>query len=159
LKKSFTLSKNKLVVAVIGGHRCNNEVEEISIKLGNLLAKVGVIVVCGGLSGVMEAVCKGVDSEGGLSIGILPGEDKKSANPYVGIVIPTGLGYTRNTIVVSCADIIIALPGEYGTLSEIAFALNMKKPVIGIGSWDIKGMRQVKTPQEAVEIVKQLTSL
>jgi uncharacterized protein (TIGR00725 family) len=157
LKKPF-LSHKRLIVAVIGGHKCSLEVEQKAIKLGNLLAKVGVILVCGGLGGVMEAVSKGMCDAGGLSVGILPGEDKASANPYIDIPIATGLGYTRNTIVAGCADIVIALPGEYGTLSEIAFALNMKKPVIGIGAWDIKGVRQVKTPEEAIELVKKLTS-
>ena len=155
MKKTFLSSNRKTLIAVIGGHKCNNEVEQISIKLGNLLAKVGVILICGGLSGVMEAVSKGMYDEGGMTIGLLPGEDKNTANPYIDIPIATGLGYTRNTIVVGCADIVIALPGEYGTLSEIAFALNMKKPVIGIGSWAIKGIKQVKTPQEAIELVKQ----
>lgn len=150
------MKKNKLLVAVIGGHKCNQEVEQIAIKLGNLLAKVGVTVVCGGLGGVMEAVSKGVHEGGGLTVGILPGENKDSANSYIDIPISTGLGNTRNTIVAGCADIIVALPGEYGTLSEIAFALNMKKPVIGIGSWEIKGMQQVKTAEEAVEIIKGL---
>lgn len=154
-KLSLPLDK-KLLVAVVGGHKCSEEVEQKAIKLGKLLAEVGVILVCGGLSGVMESVSKGMHSAGGITVGILPGEDKKAANPYVDIPISTGLGYTRNTIVAGCADIIIALPGEYGTLSEIAFALNMKKPVIGIGSWDIKGMKQVKTPEEAVEIVRSM---
>jgi len=154
LKKLSFSSNRKLLVAVVGGHKCTYEVEQIAIKLGKLLAKVGVILVNGGLSGVMEATSKGMREAGGVTVGILPGEDKKAANPYVDIPIATGLGYTRNTIVAGCADIIIALPGEYGTLSEIAFALNMKKPVVGIGSWDIKGMKQAKTAEEAVEIVK-----
>jgi uncharacterized protein (TIGR00725 family) len=154
LKKPLSPSK-KVLVAVIGGHKCNTKVEEIATKLGNLLAKVGVILVCGGLGGVMMAVSKGMHLGGGITVGILPAEDKNSANPYVDIPIATGLGYTRNTIVVGSADVIIALPGEYGTLSEIAFALNMKKLVIGIGSWDIKGMRKAKTPEEAVEALKE----
>lgn len=143
-------------MAVIGGHKCTKEVGEICENLGKLLAKVGAIVVCGGLGGVMEHISKGVQEAGGLTIGILPGEDKTTANPYIDIPIATGLGYTRNTIVAGCADVVIALPGAYGTLSEIAFALNMKKSVIGLGSWDIKGMRQVKTPQEAVAELKKL---
>jgi len=142
--------KKKLMVAVIGGHACDAKVEEISIKLGELLAKVGAIIVTGGLKGVMEAVSKGAKNGEGLTVGILPSEDKNAANPYVDIPIPTGLGYTRNTIVAGCADVVIALPGEYGTLSEIAFALNMKKPVIGLGSWAIPGVLEVKTAEEAV---------
>ena len=153
------LSSNKLIVAVIGGHKCEQKVGEIGEKIGKFLAEVGAIVVCGGLGGVMERVSKGCHEAGGLTVGILPGEDKAAANAYIDIPIPTGLGYTRNTIVAACADIVIALPGEYGTLSEIAFALNMKKPVIGIGSWDIKGMKQVKTAQEAIEKVKEIAGL
>ncbi|MFH0877089.1 MAG: TIGR00725 family protein [Candidatus Omnitrophota bacterium] len=154
----MSISKKKTIVAVIGGHKCSNEVEEIAMKLGKLLAKVGVTLVCGGLNGVMKAVSRGMQEGGGVTVGILPGENKQDANPYVDIPIPTGLGYTRNTLVAGCADIIIALAGEYGTLSEIAFALNMKKPVIGIGSWDIKGMRQVNTPEEAVALVKTIVN-
>lgn len=152
------MKKNKLLVAVIGGHSCTHEVEQLAIKLGNLLSKVGVTVVCGGLGGVMKAVAKGVHDRGGLTVGILPGEDKSSANSYIDIPISTGLGNTRNTIVAGCADIIVALPGEYGTLSEIAFALNMRKPVIGIGSWEIKGMQQAATPEEAVGIIEKMMS-
>jgi len=105
----------------------------------------------------MEAVSRGAKNRGGLTVGILPSEDKNAANPYVDIPIPTGLGYTRNTIVAGCADAVIALPGEYGTLSEIAFALNMKKPVIGLGSWTIPGVLEVKTAEEAVAKVLELT--
>jgi uncharacterized protein (TIGR00725 family) len=121
----MSLSKNgqkRLIVAVVGGHACDAKVEQIAIKLGELLAKVGVILVTGGLKGVMEAVSRGAKNGGGLTVGILPSEDKNAANPYIDIPIPTGLGYTRNTIVAGCADAVIALPGEYGTLSEIAFA-------------------------------------
>ncbi|MDD2866470.1 MAG: TIGR00725 family protein [Candidatus Omnitrophica bacterium] len=156
----MSLSKNgkkRVIVAVVGGHTCDAKVEQIAIKLGELLAKVGVIIVTGGLKGVMEAVSRGAKNRGGLTVGILPSEDKNAANPYVDIPIPTGLGYTRNTIVAGCADAVIALPGEYGTLSEIAFALNMKKPVIGLGSWTIPGVLEVKTAEEAVAKVLELT--
>jgi uncharacterized protein (TIGR00725 family) len=156
----MSLSKNgqkRLIVAVVGGHACDAKVEQIAIKLGELLAKVGVILVTGGLKGVMEAVSRGAKNGGGLTVGILPSEDKNAANPYIDIPIPTGLGYTRNTIVAGCADAVIALPGEYGTLSEIAFALNMKKPVIGLGSWAIPGILEVKTAEEAVAKVLELT--
>ena len=104
----------------------------------------------------MKAVSKGAKDRGGLTIGILPQATKEVANPYVDIPIATGLGYTRNTIVVGCADAVVAFEGEYGTLSEIAFALNMKKPVIGIGSWDIPGVTQVKTPEEAIKEIEKI---
>ncbi|MEK6714607.1 MAG: TIGR00725 family protein [Candidatus Omnitrophota bacterium] len=149
------MDKNKLIISVIGGHSCAQEVEQIAHKLGKNIAKVGAILVCGGLSGVMKAVCKGAKEEKGVTVGVLPGEDKQSANPYVDIPIATGLGYTRNTIVTGCADIVIALPGEYGTLSEIGFALNAKKPVIGIGTWDIPGIIKVKDADEAIGYIKK----
>jgi uncharacterized protein (TIGR00725 family) len=153
----MTRSKPKtLTIAVIGGHNCSKQVEELAHNLGKNIAKVGYNLVCGGLGGVMEAVSRGCKEEGGLTIGILPGEDKKSANPFIDIVIPTGLGYTRNTLVVQTGDVVLALPGEYGTLSEIAFALVLKKPVIGIGSWDIPGVIQVKTVTQAMEKLAEI---
>ncbi len=156
MKKPYSYSNKKLLVAVIGGNKCSAEVEQICLKLGKLLAEVGAILICGGLSGVMNAVSKGAHDAGGLTVGILPGPDKGSANPHIDIPIATGLGYARNAIVAGSADIVIALSGEYGTLSEIAFALNKRKPVIGIGTWDIKGIMQVKTPEEAIEMVKTI---
>lgn len=143
---------SKVIIAVCGGHKCNKEVEQLAHKIGENIAKVGAILVCGGLGGVMQAVCQGAKQAGGLTIGILPSEDKNSANPHVDIPIPTGFGYTRNTLVVGAADVIIALPGEYGTLSEIAFALNAKKPVIGLQTWNIKGVISARDADEAVEL-------
>jgi hypothetical protein len=144
-----------MIIGVIGSHRIETKVEELAYKLGKNIAKVGAMLVCGGLSGVMEAVAKGAREAGGITIGIIPGEDKTEANPYIDIVIPTGLGLARNTLVVRTADVIIALPGEYGTLSEIAFALNINKPVIGLDTWDIPGVVKVKTPEEAIERAKE----
>ncbi len=102
----------------------------------------------------MEAVSKGVKEGGGVTIGLLPSDRKNDANPFIDIPIATGLGNTRNTLVVGCADIVVALPGRYGTLSEVAFALNAGKPVIGLGSWKIPGVAQVKTPAQAAKRIK-----
>lgn len=135
--------KKQLIIAVIGGNKCSNKVEQIAHKVGKIVAKVGAILVCGGLFGVMEAVCKGAKSEKGLTIGILPGENKESANRFVDIALPTGLGYARNVLVVKSADIVIAINGKYGTLSEIAYALHFKKPTFGIDTWDIKGVIKI----------------
>ena len=146
---------NKVVIGVIGGHGCNAKVEQLAHKIGENIAKVEAKLVCGGLSGVMEAVAKGAKSAGGTTIGIIPGEDKAEANPYIDIVIPTGLGFARNTLVVRTADVIIALPGEYGTLSEIAFALVLKKKVINLSNWDIPGTIKVKTVEEAIDHTKK----
>ena len=104
----------------------------------------------------MEAAAKGAKKAGGLTIGILPGFDKQDANPHIDIPIITGLSHARNVIVVRSSDIVVAITGEYGTLSEIALALKMEKVVIGIDTWDIEGVIKVKTPEEAMEKIKEL---
>jgi uncharacterized protein (TIGR00725 family) len=144
------------VVSVIGGHECTAKVEQITQNLGKKLAKVVDILVSGGLSGTMKAVCQGFQAGGGTTIGILPGYDKKSANKYVDIALPTGLGLARNVLVVKSADVVVALPGEAGTLSEIAYCLQFGIPVISLNSWDIPGVIKVRTVDEAVDKVKDL---
>ena len=134
----------KKIVSVIGGRVCSAEVEEIAHKLGEKLAKVADYLVSGGLSGTMKAVSKGFKTAGGVTIGILPGYSKADANPYVDIPIPTGLGLARNVLVVKAADVVVALPGEAGTLSEVAYCLQFGIPVISLKSWDIKGVIIVK---------------
>jgi len=145
----------KKVIGVIGGHTCNKEVERLAHKLGKKLTKVVDILITGGLSGTMKAVCKGFKMGYGLTIGIITSYDKNDANEYCDIVIPSGLGYARNVLVVQTGDVIVALPGEYGTLSEVAFALQFKKPVISMNSWDIPGVIKVKTIDEAVKKAKE----
>jgi len=145
----------KKVVSVIGGHKCTPEVEQIAQKLGKKLSKVVDILVSGGLSGIMKAVCQGFKAGGGLTIGIIPSYNKKDANPFVDIVIPTGLGLARNVLVVKSADVVVALPGEAGTLSEMAYCLQFNIPVISVDSWDIPGVIKVKTIEEAVIKVKE----
>ena len=144
----------KKIVGVIGRHKATVEVEQIAQKLGKKLAKVVGILVSGGLSGTMEAVCQGFKANGGLTIGIIPGYDKNAANPFVDIVIPSGLGLARNVLVVKSADIIIALPGEAGTLSEMAYALQFGIPVISLNSWDIPGVIKVDSIEQAIRQVK-----
>jgi len=144
-----------MVISVIGGSKANNKVANLAQEIGREIARLGAILVCGGLGGVMQAAAKGAKEAGGITIGILPGTNKKDANPYIDIAIPTGLGLTRNTLVVRSADIVIALPGEYGTLSEIAFALIFKKPVISLNSWDIPGAIKAETSGEAIKIVRK----
>jgi len=146
----------KKIISVIGGHSCNKEVEQIAQKLGKKLAKVVDILISGGLNGTMKAVCQGFKATGGVTIGIIPTYDKKDANEFVDIVIPTGLGLARNVLVVKSADIVVALPGEYGTLTEIAYCLQFGIPVISLNSWDIPGVIKVKTVEEAVKKVKEL---
>lgn len=133
------MSPQKAVIGVIGGKSADKENLNLAYELGTHIAARGAVLVCGGLGGVMEAASKGVSENGGTVIGILPGSDKNDANPYVSIAIPSNMGLSRNVLVVQTADVIIAFPGSYGTLSEIAIALQSNKTVICFpGAWDIK---------------------
>jgi len=129
--------KDKLFISVIGASKCSAKEARIAEEVGRELAKRGAIVICGGLTGVMEAVCRGAKSEGGLTVGILPSNNRRDANPYVDIPIITGIGYARNSIVAKSGQAAIAIGGKYGTLSEIAYALQDKIPVIGLGTWKL----------------------
>lgn len=151
------VNSSRTIISVIGGHKCTKRVEELAIELGKNIGKMGFILLCGGLSGVMESVSRGAKLSGGLTVGLIPGIDKHQANAYIDVPIATGMGYARNTIVATAGDLIIALPGETGTLSEIAFALNLKKPVIDLGDWGISGMMKAGSVSEAMEIVVKLT--
>ena len=147
----------KRFIAVIGGSQCSGEEAELAEAVGRELARQGAILVCGGLGGVMEAACKGAQSEGGVTIGILPGENRQAANPYVQIPIVTGIGYARNVAVVKSAQAVIAIGGNYGTLSEISHALQSGIPVIGLNTWSLSRNNQTdnsiisaQNPREAV---------
>ena len=127
-----------MIIAVIGSSRpATTEHVELAEQVGRELAKRGIQVVCGGLTGVMEAVCRGAKAEGGLTIGILPGQSFKEANKYVDIPIVTGMRYSRNVIVVNTGQAVIAIGGAYGTLSEIGHALGDGIPVIGLKTWNL----------------------
>jgi uncharacterized protein (TIGR00725 family) len=145
------LGKRKRV-AVIGGSRPGKEALGQAFEVGRLLAERGAVLVCGGLGGVMEAAARGARTAGGLTIGILPGADTRDANPSIDIPIATGLGYTRNSLVVMNADVVIAVDGEYGTLSEIAYGLIFGKKVVGLATWVIKGVLPARDPEEAVKL-------
>lgn len=142
-------------IAVIGGHECSDAIAKIAEEVGREIAKFGAMLVCGGLTGVMESACRGAKSSGGKTIGILPGDDVSEANQYIDIPIATGLGYMRNNLVVKNAEAVIAIDGKEGTLSEIAFALQMKKPILGINTWDIPGVIKVKGAKEAIKWIKE----
>ena len=142
-------------VAVVGGHKCSKKIYRIAEEAGGFIAQQGWILVCGGRTGVMEAACKGAKKQGGLTVGILPGSDGEDANRYVDVKIPTGLGYARNVLVVRASDAVVAIDGEYGTLSEIAFAFNEEKPIVGIDTWEVKGVKKVKTAKEAINYIKR----
>ena len=122
---------------------------DIAENVGRLIAKRKGVLVCGGRGGIMKAACKGAKDENGITIGILP-DSKDEANEFVDIAIPTGLGLARNVLVVKSADLIIALPGQAGTLSEITYALQFGIPIISLKSWDIKGVIKTETIDEAI---------
>jgi uncharacterized protein (TIGR00725 family) len=128
-------------------------------SVGRGLGARGVVLVCGGLGGVMEAACRGAKDAGGTTVGILPGLDRSDANEHVDVAIATGLGEARNALVVRAADAVIAVGGGYGTLSEIALALKAGKRVVGLGSWDVEGVEAVDSPDAAVEaVLRDLTT-
>jgi len=143
-------------IAIIGGSKVSKKNYRIAYELGVYIAREGWILVSGGRTGVMEASCKGARENGGITIGILPSYDGKDANAYVGVKIPTGIGYARNVLVVRAADVVVAVSGRYGTLSEIAFAFNEGKTVLGINTWNIKGVHKVKDASSAVQYIKRL---
>lgn len=144
-------------VGVIGAGDCSDKIYQIARDVGLEIGKKGWVVVCGGLGGVMEAAARGCTEAGGTTVGILPGLEKESANPYIEIPIPTGLGEGRNLLVVRASDVLVSIAGEYGTLSEIALALKIKKPVIGLETWEnLKGVRYVVNPREAIEAVERV---
>jgi len=144
------------IIGIIGAGSCDENIWRIAEDMGRKVAESGAALVCGGLGGVMEAASKGAKESGGLTIGILPGFAKDEANPYIDIPIATGLSHARNVLVVRSSDVVIAISGGYGTLSEIALALKMEKPVIGINTWDgIDGIIMVKCPEEAMKKIKE----
>jgi len=145
------------LIAVIGAGECSEEVYNQAIEVGQLLAESGYSIICGGLGGVMEAVCKGAKSVNGITVGILPGDKPEEANQFVDIPIATGMGIGRNIIIIRSARAVIAVNGKYGTLSELAYALQLNKPVIGLNTWDVsENIIKVDTPNEALLKVKEL---
>jgi uncharacterized protein (TIGR00725 family) len=124
-------------VAVVGPGEATGEELGSAEEVGRLLGEAGAVVVCGGLGGVMEAACRGAKSAGGTTLGILPGLDRGAANPHVDVAVATGLGEARNALVVRAADVLIAVGGGFGTLSEIALALKSGTPVVGIRTWEL----------------------
>ncbi len=139
------------LIAVIGGRNANPSQLKAAEDVGRLIALNKAILICGGLGGVMEAASKGAKSANGITIGILPQEEKQYANDYIDVPIATGMGIGRNVIITRTADAIIAIGGEYGTLSEIAFGLQIDKPVIGIDTWEIDGIIKAVDAEDAVK--------
>lgn len=156
------------IISVIGGAESSFETLKLAEDIGAEIAKRGITLACGGLMGVMEAACRGAKKHDGVTIGILPSDFKQDANEYVDYAIPTGLGYTRNFLVVKTGDAVIAIDGSAGTLSEIAIAWFSDKPIVALassGGWaeELAGKRidnrrtdevfSASTPQEALDII------
>jgi uncharacterized protein (TIGR00725 family) len=138
-------------VSVVGSGTASGELYEKAREVGRLVAERGGTIVCGGRSGVMEAVARGATEAGGTAIGILPDEDRKGANAFLSFSIATGTGHARNLAVVCSGDVVIAIGGEYGTLSEIGLARKVGRPVVALESWDLgEHVSVAATPQEAV---------
>jgi hypothetical protein len=142
--------RSRIRIGVIGGSRAKPEALGQAFQVGREIAEKGAILVCGGLAGVMEAAARGAHSAGGLTVGILPGTKPAEAHPHIDVAVATGLGYTRNSLVAMNADVLIAVSGEYGTLSEIAYGRIYGKTVVCLGSWEIDGVVKAATPHEAV---------
>ena len=137
-------------VAVVGPGEATESEVEVAAAVGRALAEAGAVLVCGGLGGVMAGACRGAVSAGGVSVGILPDTDRARANEWVSVVIPTGLGELRDGLVVRAADAVIAVAGGHGTLAEIAFALKLDVPVVGIDTWEIDGIERAQDAADAV---------
>jgi uncharacterized protein (TIGR00725 family) len=146
----------KITISVIGGHDTNGYVEQLAHDVGLIIAECGAITVCGWLDGVMKEAARGAKKSGGLTIGLLPGNNKKDANPYIDIALPTSIGYARNAIVACSADIIVALPGSHGTSSEISYGFVFKRPIIDMGNWKRPGMIKVKDLKGLKKKIKEL---
>lgn len=162
--RAFDLSqkniRQKKMISVCCGAFPSAKEAELAYEVGREIARRGAILVCGGLGGSMEEACRGSKEEGGMTIGIIPVYEKQTANEFVDIVIPTGLGHARNNIVAATGDGVIGVGGSWGTLSELSIAFKMGKPVVSLGGWDVKnpmgkdeGFVIVNTPYEAVSIV------
>ena len=148
-----------LTIGVIGGHKAHKRIYALAEEVGRRIARSGARLICGGLGGVMEAACKGAREAGGVTVGVLPGDDTGAANSYVAVPVATAMGIARNAIIVHSSDALIAVNGSYGTLNEIAAALNLGKAVVGLETWDLPAAGDVdlalfhvaSTPEEAVQ--------
>ena len=149
----------KIHIGVIGAGECSPEIYHQSNEVGQLIGKNDWILFCGGLGGVMEGAAKGCYQSDGMTVGILPGKKKNSANPFIRLAIATGLGEGRNLLVVRASDVVVAIGGGYGTLSEIGLALKIGKPVFGLKTWPrIDGLCYVETPEQAIAKVLEYIS-
>ena len=149
----------KKLIGVIGSRECPESSLKLAYEVGQEIAKYGYGLVSGGMMGTMELASRGCREAGGLTVGIIPGDDPTLANPYLDVIIPTGMGIMRNLLVVRAAVGLIAIDGKYGTLSEIAYALQVGKPIVGLNTWDVsKDVIKVNTAPEAVQTIIKLTT-
>ena len=142
-------------VAMIGPGDADDMLQQLAEQVGEHIGGVGMTVICGGLGGVMAAACRGAKRAGSTTVGLLPGTERSDANAWVDIPLATGLGEARNALVVANADVVIAIGGGHGTLSEIALALRAGTPVIGLGTWDIPGVVSAVDPREVARLVRR----
>lgn len=146
----------KITISVVGAHEATPRTAKLARAVGGMVAELGCVLVCGGLQGLMKEACRGAKEAGGLTVGVLPGRDKADANEFVDIALPTTMGFSRNVIVAASADVVIALPGSYGTESEICYALVYGLPVVNLGGWKIKGMIPARGVADAKKILVKL---
>ncbi len=141
-------------VAVIGGSQVSPEVAALAREVGREVARRGAVLLCGGLGGVMAASARGAQEAGGVSLGILPEADRVRANPYLTYSLATNLGHARNILIAHSADAVIAVDGDYGTISEAAIALKLGKPVVALqADWDLRRLKRAASAKEAVDLV------
>ena len=147
----------KPVIAVVGANKCSKKLRDQAAEVGRFVAEKGGVIVCGGLGGIMEGAARGAKEGGGVTIGILPTDRAEDANDYIDYAIPSGLGEARNLLVIRTADAVIAFPGKYGTLTEMAFALQAGKPLISVNAWKLgDGITQAETPLEAAKLAMEM---
>jgi len=152
------VAADTVYVSVIGAGDADSATVSVAEAVGREVAAQGAVVVCGGRGGVMQAACRGAQAAGGITVGLLPDDDRRQANPYLTVSLPTGMGELRNGLVARAGDAVIAVGGEFGTLSEIGFALKLGRPVVGMGTWRlargdgaaIAAVKEVGDPAEAV---------
>ena len=144
-------------IAVFGGRKISDNIYQKAYKLGGLLAKEGYLVYCGGGKGVMEAISKGVSENGGTCVGILKGLTLDGMNDFIKVPIATNMGISRNALLAYNCDAAVAISGQYGTLSEIAYAKQLEKPIIGLHSWAIEGLENVESTSEVIQFLKENT--
>ena len=138
-------------ISVIGGQEADEQASRLAFDVGREIGARGHVLICGGRTGVMREACRGAKESGGLTVGILPGDDLGDVNEFVDIPLPTGIGYARNVLVARAGEAVIAIDGSLGTLSEIAFALISSRPVVGLGTWELRDGHGEEAPIQRVE--------